>query len=551
VPEPIGFERIRIGGDPAFRANLNFDRLETDIYQPEQVLHADTAHSWPGDWVGRTILGLALISRATRRRPRYLDQILAGLPGCLNEKGYLGPVYPEGVMNEQQLSGHGWLLRGLAEHYLATGDRTSLDMLARMVDGLLSPARGRYEAYPIEPEKRAYTGGYAGSLIEGAVDGWHLSTDIGCAFIMIDAAVQAMELLDRPDLKDLIEEMVARFLQMDVVAIRAQTHSTLTALRGILRYYELERRPELLDAVARIYGLYKTEAMTENYANYNWFGRPEWTEPCAVVDSFMLAVGLWKHTGEPGYLEDAHHIYFNALGHGQRPNGGFGCDTCVGAGGVFLETSNYESPWCCTMRGGEGLARVAEYTVFREDEEVWLPFYFDCAADVRFAEGCCALDVSTEYPYQGKVTINVTKSSCEEEKTLRFFTPAWVVDETVHCTRNGRALPCGLSGRFIVVHTPLTTGDHVNLQFDLGRGAVPTFGANNLRGYHTFRHGPLLLGCDRSAEVRLEADADLVPLHKARYQVRGRDLILAPVNDIVGMREDAARASRKQLLFRP
>ncbi len=299
--EPVGLDNLKIAGGLACRTGLNFDRLESDIYQPEHVLDPDTAGEWPGDWVGRTILGLTLSARATRRQPRYLDEIVAGLPARLNKKGYLGPVYPRGVMNEQQLSGHGWLLRGLAEYHLWTGDSAALDMLAGMVDGLLAPARGRYAAYPIKPSKRRHAGGPAGSIVEGTVEDWYLSTDIGCAFIMLDAAVQAMALLDRSDLSDLVEEMIERFLQVDLPGIKAQTHATLSAVRGILRYYETCGRPDLLEAAARIYGLYRSEAMTENYANYNWFGRPEWTEPCAVVDSFMAAVALWRHTGDAQY----------------------------------------------------------------------------------------------------------------------------------------------------------------------------------------------------------------------------------------------------------
>jgi hypothetical protein len=550
VLRPIGWDDVKVSGGLACRAGLSFDRLESDIYQPEHVLDPDTSGEWPGDWVGRAILGLTLIARATRRQPRYLDRIVAGLPERLNSMGYLGPVYPRGVMNEQQLSGHGWLLRGLAEYHLSTGDRAALDMLARMVDGLLVPTRGRYAAYPIEPAERRPSGGPAGNIVEGTVKGWYLSTDVGCAFIMLDGAVQAMELLDRPDLAALVEEMVERFLQVDLLAIQAQTHATLSALRGILRYYEACGRPELLDAVSRIYGLYRCEAMTENYANYNWFGRPEWTEPCAVVDSFMLAVGIWKHTGEPQYLEDAHHIYYNALCHEQRPNGGFGCDTCVGATSAFLEVSTYESPWCCTMRGAEGLARAVESALLSDGDQLYLPFYFDCEASLRFPDGACRVDLSTEYPYQGSVTLHVTKSCCKGEKTLKFFTPTWVADETVKCTRNGKALACGLDGRFIVVRTRLEAGDHVALQFETQLCSAPTFGANSLRGYHTFRHGPLVLGCDRRSEVHLSAEPDVVPLHKARYEVRGGEVVLSPLNDVVRMSEEAARASRKQVLFR-
>ena len=39
--------------------------------------------------------------------------------------------------------------------------------------------------------------------------------------------------------------------------------------------------------------------MTATYENYNWFGnghKETWTEPCAVVDSLILALELYRLT---------------------------------------------------------------------------------------------------------------------------------------------------------------------------------------------------------------------------------------------------------------
>ena len=63
-------------------------------------------------------------------------------------------------------------------------------------------------------------------------------------------------------------------------------------------------------------------------------------------------------TREPGYLELAHNILYNALYYAQRANGGFGCDNCAGAFEPTLRPSgeaSYEAWWCCTMRGADGL----------------------------------------------------------------------------------------------------------------------------------------------------------------------------------------------------
>ena len=63
--------------------------------------------------------------------------------------------------------------------------------------------------------------------------------------------------------------------------------------------------------------------MTENHENYNWFDRFDtWTEPCAIIDSYLLAVQLWEHTMKPEYRDDAELIYYNGICHTQRNNGG-------------------------------------------------------------------------------------------------------------------------------------------------------------------------------------------------------------------------------------
>src|SRR5665647_120735 len=93
------------------------------------------------------------------------------------------------------------------------------------------PTRRYHRDYPIDPESRKMETGGAAGTTQNTVGRWMLSSDIGCDFIFIDGIVQAYTLFPSKELKGLIEEMITRFLQMDLVAIAAQTHETLTALR--------------------------------------------------------------------------------------------------------------------------------------------------------------------------------------------------------------------------------------------------------------------------------------------------------------------------------
>ncbi len=148
--KPVALEDTTIHGDLAFRAAGNFRRLHEDKWHPDR-LFMPRDYEWPADMEGRTILALVCLARTLNQKPEYLDTILARLPGLLNKRGYLGPVLPEGVTDEQVLSGHSWMLRGLLEHYQWTGSARSLDMARGIVEGLFLPATEAYPRYPLRP----------------------------------------------------------------------------------------------------------------------------------------------------------------------------------------------------------------------------------------------------------------------------------------------------------------------------------------------------------------------------------------------------------------
>ena len=85
VLETVPFSSIEIGGELKERVLMNFNRLEEEKYQPQNVyLNETLSGNWPGDTEGRTILGLVLDAQATGRTPQYLEQILDLLPEKLS-----------------------------------------------------------------------------------------------------------------------------------------------------------------------------------------------------------------------------------------------------------------------------------------------------------------------------------------------------------------------------------------------------------------------------------------------------------------------------------
>ncbi len=546
----IDFSELYAGGNVYRRARLNFNRLEEEEYRPANVFK-DSKYDWPGDWEGRAVLGLVLLARAVHREPKYLEEIMTLLPAHLNAKGYFGRVLPDGTLDEQQISGNSWFLRAMIEYYMWKKDEKVYKIIQSIVNNLVLSAKGYYNRYPSEPKERIYEGEAIGSLTGGLIGNWYLSTDIGCAFIMLDGATHAYQILKISKLKEVIDEMIDKFLTIDILKLSLQVHATLSALRGILRYYETVRDYKLLEAVEIRYALYMREAVTENYENYCWFGRPSWTEPCAVIDSFILSVKLWEITGKSHYLDNAHNILFNAMGYEQRPNGGFGCNKCVGAQDEFLCPAKdlFEAFWCCTMRGGEGLARAVEYSYFVNENELIVPFYDDNTSYISFEDGDLIIKETTGYPIDGEVKLEVVYSTIKTEKVLKLFVPSWVCNGSIQLLINGKAKKYKFENGFIKVKTFFGSNERIELLFSIGLRVEATINKNNIKGY-TFRHGSLILGIDNNVDkIGLGKNTKFINIGNAKYQAENMNVILSPINVLIYTTHELAKKNRKQILF--
>ncbi len=364
----------------AERIERSAGRLREAYYQMPEVFQPECA-DWPGDKEGRALLAFVSHYKMTGEQNPCMEPLLEALPLHTNEHLYFDP--PQGpVIREQQLSGHSWLLRGLCEHYEQFGDDFSLRALRSVTEHLYLPTAGRYASYPVNRDEAAEGGVSGHSASE--LGGWELSTDVGCAFMSIDGLSHVYRITRDSRVLALLDEMIEVCAAIDKVALRMQTHCTLTAARGMLRLYGETEDPRYLTRAREIYELYtRGGGMDAVWQNLNWWGRPDsWTEPCAIVDSLMVAGELYTITGDDAYRRMASRIYHNGLATSQRANGGAGTDSVVHRdymGGTlgYPEQPDqclhwYEARFCCTMRLCEGLWYIhahADILWYETDED--------------------------------------------------------------------------------------------------------------------------------------------------------------------------------------
>lgn len=334
------------------RIELNRNRLTDEYYDINHVFQAYDAE-WPGDKEGRALLAFVSHYKISGAEIPCMKLMIDKIPEVTDGKMFFGPE--SGVaLFEQQLSGHSWYLRGLCEYYEQLSDENVLEYLNATFNGLYRPTIGKFSGYPIKRNEMT-SGGVSGHSY-GQLNGWMLSSDIGCAFMSIDGLSHYYKITENPDALALLEEMADCFDKIDKFELEAQTHCSLTAARGFMRMFEITGDSAWLQKAERIFKLYTDSGMTYTYQNFNWFKKGDtWTEPCAIVDSLMLSLMLYKATGKEHYRTYAARIYFNGFASLQRPNGGAGTDSTVSRTTHELKMDMYEACFCCTMRLAEGL----------------------------------------------------------------------------------------------------------------------------------------------------------------------------------------------------
>jgi DUF1680 family protein len=201
----------------------------------------------------------------------------------------------------------------------------------------------------------------------------------------------------------------------------------------------------------------------------------------------MVASQLFALTGKVKYAELAQLILYNGVYHAQRGNGGFGCDTCATDG--VLTAHCYEAYWCCTMRGGEGLAAAAAYSV-TEDGVIINPVSVDTKVNGK------SLKITSGYPFSDTVKIRY-----EGGGKLRLFVPSFTVG--VKCEYIS-----GIDENYVYIDAP-DAEFTLKIKCKTWRDGTRVF------------DGPLMLACEEKIKLN---GADDVKKENGEYSAAGKKL---------------------------
>lgn len=547
----VPLKNLLTTGELGIRINKNFDRLEEERYQPSNVFLTDAqSGNWPGDTEGRAILGLVMDAQASHREPKYLNEIIQLLPARLNSKGYMGVIQSDGNLDEQQLAGNGWMLRALCEYYKWKNDPNVLKIIKSISQNLFVPGIGRYSKYPIENNSRKMNGAVIGA-IQDKRDGWNLSGDVGCLFIGMAGVIQAYECIGGDDLKLVVEEMIDKFMEVDMVGLKIQTHACLTGLLGIARYYEITGDKKYLNKLEESWLIYERVGMSENFEIYNWFTvYDSWTESCGVIDSYILAAKLWRYTLNPIYLSKMDLIYYNGISHVMHFNGGFGLDNCPSSTVNSIKRYDNEAWWCCTMRGGEGLSRVAENSYFVSSDTLYVTRYGKNSVTSSFSPNSILNIIQkTDFPFANKVTFVINKAENAKKVVIKLNAMTeWAKNFKVSI--NGKYVKIKNGNGFFALQKDWKQNDKIDVTFDQKMRLEPVINKDNCsEADHKLFHGPLLWGALGDSTVTIDKTSSIKQVNPKLLLIKKSKVELTPLYHLLDSTVKKGSYS-KQFLFK-
>ncbi len=412
-------------------------------------------------------LEAASYSLATHPDPelaKRLDQIIAVLAAAQQPDGYLNSYFVvkeptkrwTNLRDWHELYCAGHLFEAAVAHFQATGQRNFLTVatkLADHIDATFGP--GKRMGYPGHPEIEL-------ALIKlWRVTGEQRYFKLARFFIENRGRKFFAEEHKTP-----FDKYDGAYWQDDVPIydhknIKGHAVRACYLLSGATDVAAETQDPALLKMINRVWrntterNMYLTggigpSAHNEGFTvDYDLPNLTAYQETCATI-----ALAQWNHRlallyGDARYADIVERALYNGVLAGVSQDGTkfFYVNPLASTG------RHHRSPWfgcaCCPPNVARTLASLGGYAYAVSDGALWVNLYIQGSATATVKGQQVTLNVTTDYPWDGKVTLK-PKLAAKAEFELRLRVPGWCEGATVTVNRKKVAAPVFERGYFVL-----------------------------------------------------------------------------------------------------
>ena len=171
------------------------------------------------------------------------------------------------------------------------------------------------------------------------------------------------------------------------------------------------------------------EAFGDNYELPNLTA---YNETCAAIGNVYMNYRLFLLHGDSKYFDVLERTLYNGLISGVSLDGGkFFYPNPLSCDGKYHFNADHtitRQPWfgcaCCPGNVTRFVASVPSYAYATQQNDIYVNLYIQGKAEMQTADNKVTLEQTTEYPWNGKVTIKVTPEK-EGEFAIRLRIPGW------------------------------------------------------------------------------------------------------------------------------
>lgn len=492
-----------------------------------------------------------------------LDEIIAKIAAAQMPNGYLNTHFQvtardkmwSNLRDWHELYCAGHLFEAAVAHYQATGKRNFLDVatkLADHIDSVFGSAPGKRMGYPGHPEIEL-------ALVKLArVTGTPRYFELARFFIESRGQRFFAKEHNTP-----LKEYDGAYWQDDVPicdhrSIKGHAVRAAYLLSGATDIVRETDNPGLLAMIHRVWrnttqrNMYVTggigpsahnEGFTEDYDLPNLTA---YQETCASV-----ALAQWNHRlallhGEARYADVFERSLYNGVLAGVALDGRrfFYVNPLESSG------NHHRSEWfgcaCCPPNVARTVASIGGYAYATSPDALWVNLYLQGAVKTTLQGKKVRVDVTTDYPWDGKVVLKPTLEN-PASLELRLRVPEWCQGATVAVNRKAQASPKLESG-YLVLSREWRTGDTVELDLPMSVRRVaanPAVKADT--GRLALQRGPLVYcveACDQTADL-----ASLYLPAETELKAERRPGVLGNVVWVTGMARVAAEQDWDRKLY--
>lgn len=488
-----GVSSIKVGGYPGKIIDLVLaERVKkADVASMVDVFGKRNDHNaWATEFWGKWAIGASDYYRYTQD-PQLRAMIAESVKGIISHQdkdGYIGNYKPEAELQQWDVWGRKYVVRGLLAWYDASGDKAAVKAAERQIDRLIAQLDAKGLSIV---ETGNYRGMPSASILDAVVKLYTITKNKK----YLDFSEKIAADLEGPK----GPQLIAKTLQGIAVARRFSPGSTwynfnngqkayemMSCLQGLLDLYAVNGNAALLDGVGKAVDMIISQEINIAGSGASaecWYGgaklqtRPaiHEMETCVTVTWINLLRRMIALTHQARYADCVERTIYNALFASLKGDGTqidkytplegvhtLGVDQC----GLHMN--------CCNANGPRGFAAIPQtvYSVYGSTVDVNLYMPGTATLSLQGAKSPVSITQEGDFPLTPEMRITVNPGKKPARFTLRLRLPSWSAATAVKVNGQDIAAKPGAQGYAELPGREWKSGDTVSIQFDLSTRIV-------------------------------------------------------------------------------